>query len=174
MKDEPGLFMIYVGGRADKANIELHDVLFAAGKTIADTHEQLRAKWFGSPESLHLDSYLRIDNVDGYRVRLQPDPPQHREKLFFVNLGGYDPASIAELHEFGLFVETSSGAAKVRAKNTLLHGRQQQHKDDLFAVDDCLVLSSVDRYFVHLQRGGEAQPQVPDWFGYKPIGRRDA
>lgn len=172
MSEERSLFLVYVGGRAPKANIELHDVLFAAGSSIEDTYPSLREQWFGSPERLHLDSYLQVKNVDGYRVRLRPGQPGHEEKLFFVNLGGYDPGNLAELHEFGLFVATSSGQAKTLARDKLLVGSQSQHKDDLFEVDDCLRIAGIDNYFVHLERGGEAQPQVPDWFGYKPIGMR--
>lgn len=163
--------MVYVGGRAPKANIELHDVLFAAGNTIEDTYAALRNQWFGDPRSLHLDSYLRVRNVEGYRVQLCPSPPEHEEKLYFINLGGYDPDNLAELHDFGLFVDTSSGRAKTRAKEQLLADTQTQHKDDLFEVDDCLNVAGTDGYFVHLKRGGDAQPQKPDWFGYRPIGK---
>lgn len=171
MTDGPGLFLIYVGGRAANANIELHDVRFAAGRSIEDTFPALRSQWFGDPRSLHLDSYLRVRNVDGYHVSLRTQPQTIGEKLFFINLGGYDPENLAELHEFGLFVATSSGKAKTRAREKLLVGSQSQHKDDLFEVDDCLNVAGVDDYFVHLQRGGDAQVQKPDWFGYQPIGK---
>lgn len=171
MSEEPNLFLIYVGGRAPKANIELHDVLFAAGTTIEDTYAALHSQWFGDPKSLHLDSYFRVRNIDGYKVRLRSDRPKHKEKLFFVNLGGYDPDNLAELHEFGLFVATTGSKAKVRAKARLLVDAQSRHKDDQFEVDDCLGIVEVGNYFVHLEHGGAAQAQRPDWFGYKPIGK---
>lgn len=171
MSDGPGLFLIYIGGRAGNANIELHDVRFVAGNSIEDTYDALREQWFGDPKSLHLDSYLRVTNVDGYEVQLRRESPAQDEKLFFINLGGYDPRDLAELHAFGLFVATSSGQAKTRAKQTLLVGADTQHKDDLYEVDDCLQLDSIEEYYVHLVRGGTKQEQKPDWFGYKPIGK---
>ncbi|NNF68033.1 MAG: DUF1543 domain-containing protein [Gammaproteobacteria bacterium] len=170
MDPEPALYLVYVGGRAPKANIELHDVLFVAGASIEDTYPALRNAWFGNPESLHLDTYMRVQNIDGYQIHLRPEPPKHKEKLFFINLGGYESGNLAELHEFGLFVATSSGKAKTRAKEKLLVGSESQHKDDLFEIDDCFAVAEVDQYFVHLDRKGAAQPQTPDWFGYNPIG----
>jgi len=54
----PKLFLVYLGGRAPRANIELHDVQFVAGDSIEDTFEQLRKRWFGTVRGLHLDAYL--------------------------------------------------------------------------------------------------------------------
>ncbi len=42
------LFIVYLGGSAPKANIELHDIQFVVGNTIEDTFEQLRSNWFGT------------------------------------------------------------------------------------------------------------------------------
>ena len=46
------LYLVVVGGRSLKANIELHDVRWVIGSNIQDTFDQLRNNWFG---------YLRID-----------------------------------------------------------------------------------------------------------------
>ena len=53
----PKLFLVYLGGRTPKSNIELHDVQFVAGETIEDTFEQPRQRWFARVKGLHLDSY---------------------------------------------------------------------------------------------------------------------
>jgi len=84
----PKLFLVYLGGRAPKANIELHDVQFVAGDSIEDTFEQLRKRWFGTVQGLHLDAYLEVKFVDGFRIELRRDPSAQPEKLYFVNLGG--------------------------------------------------------------------------------------
>ena len=42
------LFLVVVGGRSPKANIELHDVRWVIGSKIEDTFDQLRNDWFGS------------------------------------------------------------------------------------------------------------------------------
>jgi len=166
----PKLFLVYLGGRAPRANIELHDVQFVAGDSIEDTFEQLRKRWFGTVQGLHLDAYLEVKFVDRFRIELRRDPSAQPEKLYFVNLGGYDPASVAELHQFGLFVASTVTDAKDKAKKALLTRSLQQHKDDLFDVDDCVPVGEVAEHFVHLVPDSRAQPFVPDWFGYRVIG----
>ena len=48
------LFLVVLGGRAKKANIELHDVRWVIGSKIEDTFNVLRRDWFG---------YMRIDQI---------------------------------------------------------------------------------------------------------------
>ena len=47
-------FLVFLGGRAKKANIELHDVRLVIGSKIEDTFNVLRRDWFG---------YMRIDQI---------------------------------------------------------------------------------------------------------------
>ena len=54
------LYLVVLGGRAKKANIELHDVRWVVGSKIEDTYDTLRKEWFGSPKGLHIDSYKKI------------------------------------------------------------------------------------------------------------------
>ncbi len=126
----PGLLMFYVGGTAPGANIELHDVQFAAADRPEEAYPLLREKWFGDKRKVHVDGYARIDWADGYDVSLEPAPFAGEEKLFFVNVGGYRSDELAELHQFGLFVARSADEAKDKAKRVLLTDSAQQHKDD--------------------------------------------
>lgn len=64
----PGLLMFYVGGTAPGANIELHDVQFAAADRPDEAYPLLREKWFGDKRKVHVDGYARIDWADGYDV----------------------------------------------------------------------------------------------------------
>ncbi len=101
------LFAIYIGGEHPKAHIEVHDVRFVVAETIRDTYDQLRAEWWGTPGTLHIDCWAEIDHVDGHDVTLQPERAPVRDKLFFVNLGGYDGREFAERHR-NLFVVATS------------------------------------------------------------------
>ena len=175
----PQLFLVVLGGRTATSHIELHDVRFVAGASIDDTLQELRRQWFGRREGLHLDSFMAVRAIDGWAVSLRREPaaPRH-ERLWFVNLGAYRPDSLAELHHFGLVVARSPQAAKAAAKRQWLAGSQQQHKDDLCAVDDCLAIEQLEllggeRWHVQLDPHpeGASQPQVPDWFGYRRIDR---
>lgn len=177
VRTSPTLFLVVLGGRSASSHIELHDVRFVAGRSIEDTLPELRRQWFGRREGLHLDSFMAVRAVDGYAVRLGREPSAPGpERLWFVNLGAYRPDSLAELHHFGLVVATSAVAAKAAAKRQWLQGALQQHKDDLWAVDDCLAIEQLEllgegRWYVQLEPHPEglSQPQVPDWFGYRPI-----
>jgi len=64
------LYLVVLGGRAKKANIELHDVRWVVGSKIEDTYDTLKKEWFGSPKGLHIDSYKKIKYIDGYKINL--------------------------------------------------------------------------------------------------------
>ncbi|CAI1022419.1 Uncharacterised protein [Serratia grimesii] len=162
--------MFYVGGTAPGANIELHDVQFVAAEQPEEAYPLLREKWFGDKSKVHIDGYARIEWADGYDVMLCAAPFHGPEKLFFVNVGGYRSDELAELHQFGLFVAHSADEAKEKAKQVLLTGSFQQHKDDLAEVDDCLLLHSLQGYHIHLKANALGEPARPLWQGYLPIG----
>ena len=94
----PKLFAVYLGGAAPGSNIELHDVQFVVGETIEDTYQDLLKLWYGLPESLHLDSYVALEVVDGRRVSLSRTGTDGGDRLFFVNLGAYREGVFGEFH----------------------------------------------------------------------------
>lgn len=158
---QPRLFAVYLGGRAPKANTELHDVVFVTGARIEDTYEQLLDKWFGSPEGLHLDSWLELDVVDGHRITLMRQRPAPGKKPFFVNLGAYDDR-FTELHATAFYVAPDAATAKARAKAELLQNAATIHRDDLHDVDDCIALDALDGWHIHLAETGETSAQAPN------------
>jgi hypothetical protein len=167
---ERKLFALYLGGRIAKCNTELHDVVFVAGTHIEATYEQAMDKWFGALPRLHLDSWVELRIVDGFRIELRPEPPNGSQKLFFVNLGAYTPGVFTELHANAFMVAENVGQAKQRAKRELLQGTVELHTDDMLDVDDCLAIDEVDGLHVHLTPITETQPLVPN-NGYHIIPR---
>ncbi|MCG7563828.1 DUF1543 domain-containing protein [Pseudoalteromonas sp. McH1-42] len=164
------LFMVYLGGRLSGCHIEMHDIRFVVGTCIEDTFGALKQQWVGDKDKVHMDSYVALRHIDGYQVDLVSEPPVQQPNLYFVNLGGYRHDSLAEQHEFGLFVAPTAQAAKARALNTLLPDTELRHKDDLYAVDDCMVLDLIDgKHYVQLTPSGQSQPIVPQWFGYHKL-----
>jgi hypothetical protein len=156
------LFAVYLGGRAPKANTELHDVVFATGAAIEDTYTQLLDKWFGDPVGLHLDSWLELDVVDGWRITLSPAPDTSGQKLFFVNLGAYDE-SFTELHAGGFYIAAAAEDAKQRALDEHFNGGVElPHKDDLYDIDDCIALEAVNGLRVVLTNTGETSQAKPN------------
>ena len=166
----PSLFLVVLGGRLPGVNIELHDVRFVAGDSIEATLPQLRRQWFGARRGLHLDSWMAVRFVDGFRVELREEPFAGPERLWFVNMGGYDPGQLAEQHAFGLFVAASPQAARAAARRVMLPEALERHKDDLHGVEELLGEGEgCQRWAVHLIPDCHQQPQRPDWFGYRPI-----
>jgi hypothetical protein len=162
---QPKLFAVYLGGRAPRCNTELHDVVFVVGTSIEQTYERLIDIWFGSAEGLHLDSWMEHTVVDGHRVVLTKTRPQVNEsdkKLYFVNLGAYADGEFTELHANAIVAGASEREVKTRAKSELLRGKNAVHMDDLFDIDDCLEINSVDGYHVVLEPTSEPEHLVPN------------
>jgi len=156
------LFAVYLGGRAPRCNTELHDVVFVAGDSVESCYTRLMDKWFGNPLRLHIDSWIELRAVDGYRVSLRPEPPKPGKKLYFINLGAYLPGQFTELHANTFVVAESEAEVKARAKAELLPGTQELHTDDLYDIDDCLEISEVDGQHVHLEPGADTAPLKPN------------
>ena len=189
---EKFLFLVVVGGRSPKANIELHDVRWVIGTKIEDTFDQLRNDWFGSYNGFHIDSYKKIDSVDGYKIKLRNIDKRKSKKnllkkkeitnknLWFVNIGGYDPSSMQEKHEFGLVVASTATDAKKLAKSKWLHGFLKKHNDDINClqrfsdVDDCRLIKNINDWEIELinEDNQVEQTNYPDWFGYLRIDNK--
>ncbi|KAF7771956.1 hypothetical protein PCIT_a1929 [Pseudoalteromonas citrea] len=161
------LFMVYLGGRVAGCHIEMHDVRFVIGDSIEQCYPKLKAQWVGEKNAVHMDSYTAITHIHGYEVSLVTEPIEQAEKLYFVNMGGYQSTHLAEQHEFALFVAKSADEAKSQAKAQLLRGMSYLHKDNLHDVDDCFAIDLLDeQYFIKLTPSGLHKPLIPDWYGY--------
>lgn len=154
------LFAIYIGGEHPKANIEVHDIRFVAADSFAETHDQLRADWWGKPGTLHVDCWAEITHVDGYAVALSAEPSQGPEKLYFVNLGGYDEAAFAEKHRSLFVVAVSAAEAKTKALRSA-SGWKDAHRDDFYEAEQAFALDTMigGRLHIHLTPGSIQEAQ---------------
>ena len=184
------LYLVVLGGRATKANIELHDVRWVVGSKVEDTFYVLRRDWFGELDGLHIDSYKKIKNVGGYKINLKNrekiklknnqlgNSKKNKKYLWFVNIGGYDPNSMQEKHEFGLVVASNRLEAKNTAKSKWLMGFKKKHEDDisslkmLISCDDCKPIKKIGNWVIDLipEKNFVEDNYSPDWYGYKRIG----
>ena len=161
------------------------------GSKIEDTFDVLRNDWFGNFEGLHIDSYKKIKHVDGYKIYLKNIENKKlknkkffkvntvKKNLWFVNIGGYDPNSMQEKHEFGLVVASSKLEAKNIAKSKWLLGCKKKHKDDtaflkkLIGCDNCKLIKNIGNWEIELALGNSLSKETnnPDWYGYKRIDK---
>ena len=134
------LFMFYIGGDCGNSNIELHDIRFSVGKSPEACYDDLRRQWWGTPKSLHLDCWGAIEQADGYDVTVVTTPPPKRlERLFFLNLGGYDGTEFGELHKNLLIVAPDAKTAAARALKDI-RGWSLKHRDSAFEVEKTIDL----------------------------------
>lgn len=145
------LYVVMLGGKHPKAKIEVHDVVFVQAEQLADAYPTLRQQWFGSPQGLHIDSWLAVDGVEDYKVSFSHQAPAAGElRLFFINLGGYQPGCFGEEHRYLLVVAPDKVSAKQRGKQLIAAGWDKPHTDNLLDVDDCLEIDAIDGRYVHL------------------------
>lgn len=165
----PALFAVYLGGHAPRASIEVHDVVFVVANSLEEAYPQLLDCWFGSPDNLHIDAWVKVEQVDGYAITLTTESSiKQAESLYFVNLGAYHQDYAGEIHNSTLMVDVSARAVKTRAKLTLIRDAKEIHTDDLFEVDDCLHITEVGGYHLQLTPTDKVQPlRVKN--GYIPL-----
>lgn len=167
------LFIIYIGGAHPKSFIELHDMRFVVANTVEETYESLRQNWWGSPESLHLDAWGILKHADSHDIHLKNEPQTDMEnRLFFVNLGGYDRNEFTELHKNVFVVAPTESKAKVRALKQILDW-ESHHRDYQFEVEKIVDVESAvagGNFYPHLV---PSHKEIPFEFTckYVPIGR---
>lgn len=155
MKDYK-LFAVYLGGHAQGCNIEVHDVVFAVGADLQSTYPILEKKWFGVRKGLHIDAWVELKNVDGYKINVLPGDASSNEsdlKLYFINFGAYEPSFFGEVHQSGFYVASSKKDAQAKARKQLCLKLKQRHHDDTVVVedsiadvDDCIEIDFVDNW----------------------------
>ena len=154
----PSLFIVMLGGRHPRANTEVHDVVLAVGDTLEDIYPQLKNAWFGEQKGLHIDAWSKVKgiDVDGEKYQIQftdAAPNLNDQKLYLINLGGYDAQEFGELHRYILVVATNDAEAKQRGKLHFASHWQKQHTDRVLDVDDCIVIDHVHGRYVQLVKG---------------------
>lgn len=166
----PKLFMVLVGGHTPTSNLEVHDMRFVTGTALRDTYDTLQSEWWGDPDSLHIDGWAHVTQIDGFDLSLSPEKYTGAEKLYFINLGGYVPDLFDEVHKNILVVEKSLPAARAKAKAGIAHWTQP-HKDTEFEIEKILPLAKVGGYHIHL---APAKNPVPFSFrcAYSPISKK--
>ncbi|MBU4628759.1 DUF1543 domain-containing protein [Pseudomonas sp. So3.2b] len=148
------LFIVMLGGKHPRAKIEVHDIAFVLADSLEGAYPQLRQSWFGSPVGLHIDAWMAVDGVAGWKLELSelaPHPGSMR--LYFINLGGYEVKSFGEAHHYSLIVAKDKREAMSLGKREILKHWVQAHTDGVLDVDDCLPIDAIEGRYVHLVEG---------------------
>ncbi len=183
---ELSLFIVVLGGRSLKSNIELHDVRWVIGESIEDTFSELRRQWFGQAKGLHIDSYKCVKYIDGYKIVISKANKDNSinsyskdQSLWFINLGGYDENSMNEHHEFTLVAANKAAEAKKKAKSIWKLDLKNKHNDDcagirnIEQIDNIHSIKEIKGWEVRLVPDPKKRSDkiVPDWYGYMRIDK---
>ena len=144
--ENPKLYMILLGCRPPGRNTEQHDMFFCIANSMKDTIPEILNFWPEAKLKIHVDAWravLQVDNFDISIIKKSDDYiPQSaiKQKLFFINLGGYKPGEFDEFHYKMLVVAGSKEEAIVAAKNTTFYKHTgfkgaTSHIDDKYGID---------------------------------------
>jgi len=147
-------------------HIEQHDIFFAIGESLNQIVPEIKAFW-PEPERIHIDAWREVTAVEGYKINIvakdNPGISAGTKKLFFINLGGYQPNKFEEQHYVVLAVKDNKAQATAEAKSTLFYQHNHfegatSHIDDkygidvdeLYEIDDILPESQKTKYSIEL------------------------
>ena len=168
------LFMVLLGSKAPKRNVEQHDYFFGIARSIKDLVPEMKAFWPEAGASLHVDGWREVNSVDGYAITVQPRTQQEIEspnKLFFINLGGYQSNKLSEQHYTVLTVQSDRAIAIQESKKTVFYKTNtikgaNSHidekygidVDDIYKVEEILDASMKEKYLIKI----ESSPGMPE------------
>jgi hypothetical protein len=162
------LFMLMLGCVPPGRHIEQHDVFFGIAASLNELVPQIKAFW-PEPEKIHIDAWREVNKVDNHQVRIVLKETGNTfsaasgNKLFFINLGGYQENKFEEQHYVLLTVKEDRTSAFQTAKETLFFQHNHfeganSHIDDkygidvdeLYEIEDILSPSQKDKYRIEI------------------------
>ena len=173
--DRPKLYMLLVGSKAPKRNVEQHDYFFGIASSLKDLVPEIKAFWPEAGASIHVDGWREVNRVGNYAVKVglkTTAMPSSEKKLFFINLGGYQTGKLEEQHYIVLTVQDDRVLAVQEAKKTVFFksntikgaGSHIDEKygvdvDDIYRIEDILPAAYKDKYQLEIDT---APPDLQD------------
>ncbi len=166
--DQLKLYMLLLGCKPPGRHVEQHDFFFGIAGSLKELIPHINDFWPEASYRIHIDAWREVTIVDGYRVEILQRSANNNtsfseEKLFFINLGGYQPDRFEEQHYVLLNVKHNKAAAIKEAKATLFYQHNQFDKaishvddqygidvDDLYQIDDMMLPAQKEMYSINL------------------------
>jgi len=143
----PKLYMLLLGSKAPGRHVEQHDFFFAIGSSLKELIPDIKAFWPEAGNSLHIDGWREVTSVDGYSItvveKTEAEVDTSPNKLFFINLGGYQRDKLEEQHYTVLTVQPDKALAMSESKKTVFfktntikdYKGANSHIDDKYGID---------------------------------------
>jgi hypothetical protein len=142
------LFMVLLGCKPKGRNTEQHDVFFGIGSQVEDLYSDFCAFWPEAEGKIHIDAWSEVSGLENYRIEIVPKSNSEdknrnnvfRDRLFFINLGGYKENEFEEFHYKILVVAPNISIALQKAKESAFYRHMgfkgaESHIDDKYGVD---------------------------------------
>jgi len=142
--DRLKLFMVMIGCRPNGRLTEQHDIFFGIAPSIKELIPHMKTSWPEAKGNIHVDAFREVTFVNGYSIKIIPKKENKKDsskdKLFFLNLGGYKENEFDEFHYKVLAVTETCGNAIQLAKQTAFYNHfgfkgATSHLDDKYGVD---------------------------------------
>ncbi|MBW8684628.1 DUF1543 domain-containing protein [Chitinophaga rhizophila] len=163
------LYMVLLGSKAPGRNVEQHDFFFGIGTSLRELVPRMKAFWPEAGNSLHIDGWREVTSVDGYAVNVETAAAvaaPSAQRLFFINMGGYQTGKLEEQHYTLLTVQDDRMSA-IKASKTTAFFKTSTIKtlkgasahidekygidvDDIYRIEDVLSPEDKAAYRIHL------------------------
>jgi len=162
----PKLYMLLLGSKAPKRNVEQHDYFFGIANSLKELVPDIKAFWPEAGASIHIDGWREVNQVDGYQINVKHRADGHApspHKLFFINLGGYQSGKLEEQHYIVLGVKDDRASAiqdakktvffktnSVKGANSHIDEKYGIDIDDIYRVEDILSPQHKEKYHIEI------------------------
>lgn len=163
------LYLLLIGSKAPGRHVEQHDFFFGIAETLKELVPQIKAFWQEAGASIHVDGWREVNVVDGFQMEVvlkTEKPLTSVEKLFFINLGGYQANKLEEQHYVVLTVQNDRALAIQEAKksvffktntiktvkgaNAHIDDKYGIDVDDIYKVEDMLTDAQKEKYHIQI------------------------
>ncbi len=135
---KPKLYMILLGCKPEGRHTEQHDIFFAIANEVKELVPAINTFWPEAKGKIHLDAYRIVNHVNGYKIEVieRSTAISAANRLFFMNLGGYQTGVFEELHYKMLMVANEKAVAIKNSKESEFFKQYfSPHIDDKYGVD---------------------------------------
>lgn len=153
------LIMVKIGATPKGRLIEQHDIFFGVVNHLQEIIPLVDNFWQEVAGKWHIDAWRMVNRVGDFHIKIVPKTENNlnKNKLFFINLGGYLPNQFEEFHYKTLVVAENMAQATTKVKQSKFYqhytfdntnsnslatshidNKQELIIDDVYCVEDLL------------------------------------
>ena len=84
---QPKLYMLLLGSKAPKRNVEQHDYFFGIATSLKELVPEIKAFWPEAGASIHVDGWREVNQVDGYEIKIL----QEKQPISQLSINYFSP-----------------------------------------------------------------------------------